>query len=393
MDYRALLAHRMTDLGTETAFSVLARARALEAQGRDVIHLEIGEPDFATPSHIRRAAAEAMENGHTHYTPAPGLPEARAAIARYVSRTRRVPVDPEQVVITPGGKPIMFFAILALVNPGDEVILPDPGFPIYESMVRFVGGVPVRLHLREENGFQVDPDDFARLLDPATKLVVLNSPHNPTGGTMDHETLGRIAAACAERELMVLSDEIYGRICYGVEHAPTLLGFPGMAERTIVLDGFSKTYAMTGWRLGYGVMPQPLAEQVGKLMVNSNSCTAAFSQIAGIAALEGPQDDVEAMVAEFKRRRDVVVAGLNEIPGISCRLPTGAFYAFPNVSRIGLPSARIAAELLERAGVAVLPGTAFGEGGEGYLRLSFANSLHNLERALRRMADVMSTLR
>jgi aspartate/methionine/tyrosine aminotransferase len=374
----------MSRLGTETAFEVLARARALEARGRHVIHLEIGEPDFDTPRFIKEAAVRALDEGYTHYTPAAGMPQAREAIARYVSRTRGFSVDPSEVVITPGGKPVMSFAILALVDPGEEVIYPNPGFPIYESMIRWVGAVPRPLPLREEHDFRADPDELRSLVTPKTRMLIMNSPHNPCGSVLLREDLAAIAEICAERDIYVLSDEIYSRILYDAEHV-SIATLPGMRERTIILDGFSKTYAMTGWRLGYGVMSREIAQAVTQLMINVNSCTAAFTQIAGIAALEGPQDEVDSMVREFRRRRDAIVAGLNAIDGITCRTPAGAFYAFPNVTALDPDGKRFADYLLEEAGVAVLAGTAFGEYGRGYLRISYANSLADIEEALRRI--------
>lgn len=385
------LAQRMSRLGTETAFEVLARAKALEAQGKEIIHLEIGEPDFDTPAHIKAAAVRALDEGYTHYTPAAGIPALREAIADYIRRTRGIPVGPENVVVVPGGKPIMFFAILALVEEGDEVIYPNPGFPIYESMIRFVGGHPVPLRLRMENEFRVDVEELARLITPRTRMLILNSPANPTGGVLTREDLAAIAELCLKHDLVVLSDEIYSRIIYEGEHV-SIASFPGMLERTIILDGFSKTYAMTGWRLGYGVMPEPLAEAVTRLMINSNSCTAAFTQIAGITALTGPQDDVDRMVAAFRERREVIVEGLNRIPGFRCLKPRGAFYAFPNIEGTGLSSRELAAYLLEEAGVAVLSGTAFGEYGEGFLRLSFANSVENIQKALERIEKALRRL-
>jgi aspartate aminotransferase len=385
------LAERMSRLGTETAFEVLARAKALEAQGREIIHLEIGEPDFDTPAHIKAAAVRALEEGWTHYTPAAGIPALREAIADYIRRTRGIPVGPENVVVVPGGKPIMFFAILALVEEGDEVIYPNPGFPIYESMIRFVGGRPVPLRLRMENEFRVDVEELARLITPRTRMLILNSPANPTGGVLTREDLEAIAELCLKHDLVVLSDEIYSRILYEGEHI-SIASFPGMLERTIILDGFSKTYAMTGWRLGYGVMPEPLAEAVTRLMINSNSCTAAFTQIAGIAALTGPQDEVDRMVAAFRERREVMVEGLNRLPGFRCLKPKGAFYAFPNIEGTGMSSRELAHYLLEEAGVAVLSGTAFGEYGEGFLRLSFANSIENIQKALERIEKALQRL-
>jgi aspartate/methionine/tyrosine aminotransferase len=385
------LAERMSRLGTETAFEVLARAKALEAHGREIIHLEIGEPDFDTPAHIKAAAVRALEEGWTHYTPAAGIPALREAIADYIRRTRGIPVGPEHVVVVPGGKPIMFFAILALVEEGDEVIYPNPGFPIYESMIRFVGARPVPLRLRMENEFRVDVEELARLITPRTRMLILNSPANPTGGVLTREDLEAIAELCLKHDLVVLSDEIYSRILYEGEHI-SIASFPGMLERTIILDGFSKTYAMTGWRLGYGVMPEPLAEAVTRLMINSNSCTAAFTQIAGIAALTGPQDEVDRMVAAFRERREVMVEGLNRLPGFRCLKPKGAFYAFPNIEGTGMSSRELAHYLLEEAGVAVLSGTAFGEYGEGFLRLSFANSIENIQKALERIEKALQRL-
>jgi aspartate/methionine/tyrosine aminotransferase len=385
------IATRMSRLGTESAFEVLARARALERAGREIIHLEIGEPDFDTPLHIRDAAKRALDAGATHYGPAAGLPELREAIAKHVGATRGVPVSPEEVVVTPGGKPIMFFTILALINAGDEVIHPNPGFPIYESVVNFVGGVPVPIPLREESGFGFDLDEFERRLSPRTRLIIVNSPQNPTGGVLDRAQLERIAAAAVERGIPLLTDEIYREFLYEGEFV-SMFGFPGVRERAVLLDGFSKTYAMTGWRLGYGVMPPALAEHVTRLMVNSASCTASFVQLAGLAALEGDQSSVAQMVEAFKRRRDLIVDGLNRLPGVSCIRPRGAFYAFPNVSRLGRPSGEIAEKLLTDGGVAVLPGTAFGAHGEGYLRLSYANSETNLRAALERMRPVLEKL-
>ncbi|MCS7236573.1 MAG: pyridoxal phosphate-dependent aminotransferase [Armatimonadota bacterium] len=379
-------------LGTETAFEVLSRAKALERQGRHVVHLEIGEPDFNTPPHVVDAAARALREGHTHYTPSAGIPELREAVARYVARTRGIPVDPSEVVVTPGAKPVMAFTVLALVDAGDEVVYPDPGFPIYESLVRWVGGVPRPLRLREERGFRVDPEELASLVGPRTKLVILNSPHNPCGSVLSREEVDAIAEVCLRHRAWVLSDEIYSRILYDAEHH-SIAARPGMRERTVILDGFSKTYAMTGWRLGYGVMPVRLAEAVTRFAVNVHSCPAAFTQVAGVAALEGPQEPVEAMVAEFRRRRDRVVQGLNAIEGIRCTTPQGAFYAFPNVSQLDPEGRAFADYLLEEAGVAVLSGTAFGEGGRGYLRISYATSLQNLELALDRIATAARSFR
>ncbi|MGH7278838.1 MAG: pyridoxal phosphate-dependent aminotransferase [Candidatus Rokuibacteriota bacterium] len=381
------VAARMGRLGTESAFEVLARAKALERAGRQIVHLEIGEPDFDTPAHIKEAAKQALDAGATHYGPSAGLPELREAIAKHIAETRGVPVSPDEVVVTPGAKPIMFFTILALVGEGDEAIYPNPGFPIYESVIRFAGGVPVPVPLREASGFGFDQDAFERGVSARTKLIIVNSPENPTGGVLERAQLERIAAIAAERRIPVLADEIYRQFLYEGEFV-SIMGMPGMRERTILLDGFSKSYAMTGWRLGYGVMPPALAEHVTRLMVNSNSCTASFVQLAGIAALQGDQTPVARMVAEFKRRRDIVVDGLNRLPGVSCVRPRGAFYVFPNVKQTGRPASEVAERLLSEAGVAVLSGTAFGEHGEGYLRLSYANSEANLRLALDRMRPV-----
>ena len=385
------VADRMGRLGTESAFDVLARARALEARGREIVHLEIGEPDFDTPENIVRAGADALRRGYTHYGPALGLPELRDAVAEYVSRTRGIDVARDQVCISPGGKPIMFWAITALCQEGDEVICPNPSYPIYESMASFVGATVVPLPILEERDFRFDPADLRARLTPKTKLVVLNSPANPTGGFLDKTDFEAIADILRDHDCLVLSDEIYSRILYAGEHY-SIVAEPGMRDRTILLDGFSKTYAMTGWRLGYGIFPRELIPHIDRLAVNSVSCTASFTQVAGVEALRGPQDAVAAMVAEFKARRDLVVAGLNAIAGITCREPLGAFYVFPNVSALGLPSKALADRLLDEAGVAVLPGTAFGAHGEGYIRLSYANSIPNLEIALDRIAGVARQL-
>lgn len=378
------LASRMERIGIETAFEVLVRARALEAQGRSIIHLEIGEPDFDTPCHIREAARRALDEGWTHYGPTQGQPELREAIAQHISETRGIKVGAQHVCVVPGGKPIIFFPILALIEEGDEVIYPNPGFPIYESMIRYSGGTPVPIPLVEERGFCFDLNVFRERLSDRTKLIILNSPQNPTGGVICREDILEIADLVRDRDLMVLSDEIYWRIVY--DQTPySISALPGMLEKTIILDGFSKTYAMTGWRMGYGVMPEWLVDAVNKLMVNSNSHTASFTQRAGIAALTGPQDDVERMIAEFRRRRDAFVAGLSTLPGFSCRMPEGAFYAFPNIKGTGIRSKELADALLNEAGVAALSGTSFGEYGEGYLRFSYANSLENLMEAVERM--------
>ncbi len=380
------LASRMSRLGTETAFEVLNRARALEKQGKEIIHLEIGEPDFNTPANVVEAAVDALHMGWTHYGPAAGLPDLRQAIADYISRTRKVPVSSDEVVVVPGGKPIIFFTILALIDEGDEVIYPNPGFPIYESMIEYVGGRAVAIPLREERGFSLDVSELASLISDRTKLIILNSPHNPTGGTLTRKDVLEIAEAIGDRNIMILSDEIYSRLIFEGEHF-SIMSVPGFKERTILLDGFSKTYAMTGWRMGYGVMRRDLAAQIARLNTNSISCTASFTQVAGIAALRGDQSSVDKMSAEFKRRRDAFVAGLNKIKGFSCRMPKGAFYTFPNITKTGWPSKKLADALLEEAGVAALSGTAFGAYGEGYLRFSVANSLENLVTALLRIED------
>ena len=378
------LAEKMSRLGTESAFDVLVKARALEQRGRSVIHLEIGEPDFPTPAHVVEAGQRALAEGWTKYGPTPGLPELREAIAAYISRTRGVKAGAENVCVVPGGKPIMFFTMIALIEPGDEVVYPNPAFPIYESLIRFLGGTPVPIPLVESRGFSFDLDVLHARLSDRTRLVILNSPANPTGGVIPAEDLGRIAAMVRDRDLLVLSDEIYSRIWY--EDEPTsIVGFDGLLDKTIILDGFSKTYAMTGWRLGYGVMPTWLANAVSQLIVNSNSCTAAFTQRAGLAALEGPQDCVAAMVEQFRQRRDVMVEGLSRIPGFRCSRPSGAFYAFPNVSATGMRCDELADLLLTEAGVACLSGTAFGAHGDGYLRFSYANSLTNIQDAIGRI--------
>ena len=412
------LSTRVARLGTETAFEILARARALEARGRSVVHLEIGEPDFDTPRSVADAGVAAIREGETHYAPPEGVPELRAAIARHVERTRGRSVDPAAVIVTPGAKPVMFYAMLALLQDGDECITPDPGFPIYASMIEFAGGKAVRLPIREEHDFGIDPDELRALVTPRTKLLVLNSPHNPTGGVLTDEQVDAIAQVAREHDLWVLSDEIYSEIVYsdvsmpraestrGSDSMPraesargqdlanrSVWAEPEMSERTILLDGFSKTYAMTGWRLGYGIFPEPLRKPVAKLVINSVSCTATFVQRAGIAALSARPAEVEAMLREFRARRDRIVKGLNDIEGISCRAPHGAFYVFPNVRELGLAATRCSDRLLEEAGVAALPGTAFGPRGEGHLRLSYATSLENIEEALARIARWVRTLR
>jgi aspartate aminotransferase len=377
----------------ESAFDVLQRARALEAQGRNVIHLEIGEPDFPTPPHVIEAGKRALDEGWTHYGPTPGYPELRQAIAQHIAETRGITVSAENVSVVPGGKPIIFFPMLALLEPGDEVIYPDPGFPIYESMIRFLGATPVAIPLLESRGFSFDLDRFRDSLTPRTKMVILNSPQNPTGGVIPEPDIRAMAAMLQDRDLIVLSDEIYSRIVYDEKYSETDAGkpplsiaaIPGMQEKTIILDGFSKAYAMTGWRLGYGVMPVWLVTAVSKLMVNSNSCTASFTQRAGIAALTGPQEPVDRMVAEFRRRRDAFCAGLNTIPGFRCPIPGGAFYAFANIAGTGRTSRELADLLLTEANVACLDGGSFGEHGRGYLRFSYANSLDNLMEAVLRI--------
>lgn len=378
------LAKRMAGLGTETAFEVLARARALEAQGKDVIHLEIGEPDFDTPANVAETGIDAIRKGWTHYTPSAGLPELRQTIAEEVTRTRGVKCSADEVVVVPGGKPTIFFAFMSLVEEGDEVIYPNPGFPIYESLCGFLSAKPVPLPLREEKDFRLDPNELADLITDRTKLIVLNSPHNPTGSVLEQQDVREIAAAIGDRDIMVLSDEIYSRLIFEGEHF-SLMSVAGMKDRTIMLDGFSKTFAMTGWRLGYGVMRPDLANLFGRLMTNVNSCTASFTQIAGIEALRGDQTSVERMCQEFKRRRDRVVERVNQIPGFHCRVPRGAFYVFPSIRETGWNSKKLADALLEQAGVACLAGTAFGAFGEGYLRFSIANSMENLDKALDRV--------
>src|SRR5246127_3077370 len=381
------LARRMSRLGTETAFEVLNKARALERQGKSIIHLEIGEPDFDTPSNVIEAGVDALRKGWTHYGPSAGLPDLRTALAAYVSRTRGGKVTSDEVVVVPGGKPIIFFTILSLIDEGDEVIYPNPGFPIYESMIHYVGGRAVPIQLREERDFSLDVDELASLINDRTKLIILNSPQNPTGGVLERRDIEQIAKVIGDRNIMVLSDEIYSRLLFDGGQHFSIMSVPGMQERTILLDGFSKTYAMTGWRMGYGVMRADLAAHMTRLMTNSNSCTASFTQMAGVEALRGDQSSVEHMCSEFKRRRDVFVAGLNRIKGFSCRMPKGAFYVFPNVTKTGWKSKKLADALLEEAGVACLSGTAFGAFGEGYLRFSVANSLENLNKALARVED------
>jgi aspartate/methionine/tyrosine aminotransferase len=378
------LSERMSRLGTETAFEVLNQARILERQGKNIVHLEIGEPDFDTPKNIVDAAVDALHKGWTHYGPSAGFPDLRQAIAEEVSHSRNVAVDSDEVVVVPGGKPIIFFTLLALIDQRDEVIYPNPGFPIYESMIQYLGGKAIPIRLREDRDFGLDVDELASLITDRTKLIILNSPQNPTGGVLGESDNREIVEAIGDRNILVLSDEIYSRLIFEGKHH-SILSLPGFKDRTILLDGFSKTYAMTGWRMGYGVMRSDLASHITRLMTNSNSCTASFTQVAGIEALRGDQSSVDHMRREFQRRRDVFVAGLNRIQGFSCRLPKGAFYVFPNVMKTGWKSKKLAGALLEEAGVACLSGTAFGDFGEGYLRFSVANSLENLHQALERI--------
>jgi aspartate/methionine/tyrosine aminotransferase len=384
-------AHRIDHLKPEGAYAVLAHAQALEAQGREIIHLEIGQPDFETYPHIAEAGIRAITQGKTRYNPPLGIPDLRQALADDAGRRRGVRFRPDQVVIAPGTKPLLLLPMLALLEPGDEVIYPDPGFPSYAAAISLVGAVPVSVPLLEDRSFDLDLEAFDAALSPRTRMVLLNSPSNPTGGIHPSGTLARVAEAARQLDLWILSDEIYTRLVYEGD-APSIVTLPGMSERTIIADGFSKTYAMTGWRLGFGLMPQPLAEKLDLLLTHSVGCTATFTQYAGLEAVLGPQDQVETVVAEFRRRRDLIVAGLNAIPGIRCPMPQGAFYAFPNVQAFGRSSDELADYLLDCAGVAVLPGTAFGKNGEGYLRLSYANSMGNIRAALHKMAAALSAL-
>jgi aspartate/methionine/tyrosine aminotransferase len=387
------IAQRMSRLGTETAFEVLVKARKLEAEGRDIVHLEIGEPDFDTPSNIIDAAKNALDTGFTHYGPAAGLPQAREAVADYIERTRPgVTCSADEIVITPGAKPIMFYAMMATLDEGDEVIYPNPGFPIYESVINFLGAKPVALPLKEEKEFRFDISDLEDRITKKTRMLIINTPQNPTGGILTRDDLQAIAELAVANNLIVFSDEIYSRMTYdGFQHS-SILEFPGMKERTIMLDGFSKTYAMTGWRLGYGMMPASIASIVAKLQTNCTSCTSSFTQVAGIEALTGPQDAATEMIEEFRRRRDVIVDGLNEIPGFRCHRPQGAFYVFPNIEGTGYSSQRMADYLLNTAGVACLSGTAFGQFGEGFIRFSYANSIENIRKALDRVNEAVSKL-
>jgi aspartate aminotransferase len=385
----SIFAKRMKTLGTETAFEVLAKAKALEKQGKEIVHLEIGEPDFDTPKNIKEAAVKAINSGYTHYGPSAGLPEVRETIAQYVSKTRGIKAEADEVVVTPGAKPIMFFSVLALVNPGDEVLYPDPGFPIYESLVNLVDAKPVPIPLPEENDFRLDPEFVKKNVTKKTKLIILNYPENPTGGILTKEDLKVIADCIGDRDdVFVLADEIYSRIVYEGMHE-SIASLPGMKDKTILLDGFSKTYAMTGWRLGFGVMRKDLSQKVAQLMTNSNSCTCTFTQMAGMEALKGPQAEPERMVAEFRKRREVIVSGLNAIKGITCKKPHGAFYVFPNTSGTGMDCRKLSDHLLYNAGVAVLSGTSFGKFGEDHLRLSFANSVENIKKAIDRIAKAV----
>lgn len=383
------IAQRMGLLGTESAFEVLAKAKALERQGREILHFEIGEPDFDTPENIKEAAIKALRDGYTHYCPAPGIPQLREAIAEHIANTRKIPVSPEEVIVTPGAKPIMFYGILACVDPGDEVIYPNPGFPIYESVINFVGARPVPVPLLEERGFSFDMDIFEKSITSKTRMIILNSPQNPTGGMLLESDLKRIAEVAKERNIWILSDEIYDQMLYKGQFV-SITTLADVKDQTIILNGFSKTYAMTGWRMGYGVMPEELAKHVTRLIINCNSCTATFQQVASVEALKGPQDAVAKMVAEFKQRRDLIVSGLNQIPGISCQVPQGAFYVFPNIKGFQKPASQISDYLLDKAGIAVLSGTAFGKYGEGYLRFSYANSQENIKKMLKRLGEALT---
>ncbi|MXV78585.1 pyridoxal phosphate-dependent aminotransferase [Candidatus Poribacteria bacterium] len=381
----------MSRLGTESAFEVLAKAKSLEAQGKDIIHLEIGQPDFTTPMNVCEAAFKAMKDGHTGYCPSAGLPEFREVVAQHISETRKINIHPDEVTVTPGAKPIIFFTILALVDDGDEVIYPEPGFPVYESVIDFIGGKAIPLPLREEVDFRFRIEDLVDSITDRTKLLILNSPQNPTGGTLTASDLTAIAELAQQHRFYILTDEVYSRLLYEGTHQ-SILSLPGMKEQTILIDGHSKTYAMTGWRLGYGVAPREIADKITRLTINSNSCTATFTQIAGIEALTGPQTFVTQMVNEFQKRRDVIVDGLNAINGIKCVKPLGSFYVFPNVTELPLSCEEMADYLMDEVGVALLPGTAFGKFGDGYLRLSYANSLENIENALERIETAIDKL-
>jgi len=384
-------ASRMERLGTETAFEVMARAKALEAKGKDMIYLQIGEPDFPTPKNIIEAGVKALRDGETHYAPAAGIMPLREAIVDDVEARRGVRPKVEEVIVTPGAKPIMYFVIMACIETGDEVIYPNPGFPIYESVINFVGGTPVALPLWEENDFRFNLDEFRSLVTDRTRMIIINSPQNPTGGVLTREDVEVVAEVARKKNILVLTDEVYKNIIYEGEHA-SIYSMPGMQEQTILLDGFSKTYAMTGWRLGFGVMREDLAKKVEQLMINSNSCTATFSQYAAVEALKGPTDEVDAMVETFRQRRDFIVTGLNEIPDVSCITPKGAFYVFPNVKNVRMSSQELEHYLLNEAGVAILSGTAFGKYGDGYLRFSYANSIENIGKALERMKAALEKI-
>jgi aspartate/methionine/tyrosine aminotransferase len=380
-------------LKAEGAYQVLARARELETAGREIIHLEIGEPDFSTAPHISSAGQKAIADGKTRYNPPSGIKELREAISEDAGKRRGLNIEPDQVVISPGAKPNLFFPALALIEAGDEVIYPDPGFPTYEAMIRVAGGIPVPVPLVEENDFSFDLDAFDNLINEKTRLIIINSPGNPTGGVMSLDDLKHIANAAQKYDCWVLSDEIYMRIAFDGQDVPSIAALPDMLERTIIVDGFSKTYAMTGWRLGFGIMPQPLAERINLLLTHSVGCTADFTQYAGLEAITGPQGWVDDMVTAYQQRRDVLIAGLNAIPGVICRTPMGAFYAFPNIKSFNLLSDQMANLILEKANVALLPGTSFGKYGEGYLRIVYANSLEKIKEALERIGDALSNLR
>lgn len=390
--FENMIAKRVMGLGTEKAFEVLSKCKELEAQGKNIVHLQIGEPDFDTPKNIVEAGVNALRNGYTHYTPNSGMIEVKQAIVDYAKKYRNIDTNKDEVVVVPGGKPTMFFTILALVESGDEVIYPNPGYPIYESLIRFVGGVPVPMPLVEENDFRVDIEDLSKKITSKTKMIIINSPANPTGGILTKEDLSQIADLIRGKGIFVLSDEIYSRIVYDGDPV-SIATMPGMKDYTIILDGFSKTYAMTGWRLGFGIMHKEIAKKVDRLIANSTSNTAAFTQLAGKEALEGPQTDVDNMIAEFRRRRDYIVDRLNSIEGISCKKPEGAFYVFPNIKGTGLKSEALADYLLNEANVAVLDGASFGEYGEGHIRLSYATSMENIEEALNRIEKALKLLK
>jgi aspartate aminotransferase len=385
------LAKRMSRLGTETAFEVLAKAKKLEREGREIVHLEIGEPDFDTPVNIREAAKVALDQGWTHYGPSAGLPEHRDVISKYMKDYWDLDYSPDEIVVVPGAKPIMFFTILACVEEGDEVIYPNPGFPIYESMINYIGAKAIPIQLREDLDFRLDVKELASLVTDRTRLVIVNSPQNPTGGVLTKDDLAAVAELAIKRDLIVLTDEVYSRCIYEGEHH-SVASFPGMKERTVLIDGYSKTYAMTGWRLGWGAMPAELAPHITRLMTNSNSCTCSFAQIAGIEGLTGPQDEAKKMVEAFRERRDVIVDGLNSLPGITCKKPKGAFYVFPNITGTGKDEKELANYFLNEAGVACLAGTSFGRFGKGYIRFSYANSVDNIEKAISRMAEALKSL-